>query len=311
MSGSDERAAMKDKLEQHHGLQLSALMDGELAPDEARFLLRRLQHDGELAGCWERWQLAGEVMRGRAGVLLPEGFAGRVATALHAEVPAAPARRAPGLLRWGGAAALAASVAVVALMVPRPAPDPQLGGGAQVAVADTGQVPAPLRTQEPDAAQAIAAAPAAAERSAVERPVVASPSVPSARVLAANERSARATGGDPMPTPANASSRGAASLERSVEAMAPTSPPQLASQVSASQVPATQDPFSDGPLVSRPWPRAVLPQLDNGGALATGLPGNHGSQAPSFYPFEPRLPAQSPEPAVEADADDGSPRAPY
>jgi hypothetical protein len=161
-------------------------------------------------------------------------------------------------------------------------------------------------TPEPDAAQAIAAAPAAVERSAVVRPVAASPSVPGARVLAANERSARATGGDPVPAPSDPSSHGAASRERSIEAMAPASPAQL-----ASQVPATQDPFSDGPLVSRPWPRAVLPQLDNGGALATGLPGNNGSQAPSFYPFEPRLPAQSPEPAGEASRDDGSPLPPY
>lgn len=303
MSGSDERAAMKDKLEQLHGLQLSALMDGELAPDEARFLLRRLQHDGELAGCWERWQLAGEVMRGRAGVLLPDGFAGRVASALHVEeMPAAPSRRAHGLLRWGGAAALAASVAVVALMVPRLAPGPQVAGDAQVVVADAGQVPAPALAPEPHTAQAIAAAPAAVERSAVERPVAASPSVPGARVLAANERSARATGGDPMPVPADPPPRGAASRERSVEAVAPASPPQL-----ASQLPATQDPFSEKPLISRPWPRAVLPQLDNGGALATGLPGNNGSQAPSFYPFEPRLPAQSPESAGEAGPGDGSP----
>lgn len=296
--------SMNDKLEQHHGLQLSALMDGELAPDEARFLLRRLQHDGELAGCWERWQLAGEVMRGRTGALLPDGFAGRVATALHAEVPAAPARRAPGLLRWGGAAALAASVAVVALMVPRPAPDPQVAGDAHVVVADAGQVPAPARAPEPDAAQAIAAAPAAVEPSAVESPVGASSSAPSARVLASNARSARAAGGDPMPALADPSSRGAASPERSVEAMAPISPPRL-----ASEGPATQDPFSDAPLVSRPWPRAVLPQLDNGGVLATGLPGNNGSQAPSFYPFEPRLPAQSPEPAPESAPD--PPQVPY
>ena len=44
-----------DKLDIHHRQQLSALMDGELLADEARFLLRRLQHDRDLAGCWERW----------------------------------------------------------------------------------------------------------------------------------------------------------------------------------------------------------------------------------------------------------------
>ncbi|HSX65013.1 MAG TPA: RseA family anti-sigma factor, partial [Pseudoxanthomonas sp.] len=53
-----------DKLDNHYHLQLSALMDGALAPDQARFLLRRLQHDEELTGCWERWQLLGDVLRG-------------------------------------------------------------------------------------------------------------------------------------------------------------------------------------------------------------------------------------------------------
>ena len=39
-----------DKLDLHQRQQLSALVDGELAPDQARFLLRRLQHDAELSG---------------------------------------------------------------------------------------------------------------------------------------------------------------------------------------------------------------------------------------------------------------------
>ena len=46
--------------------QLSALMDGALPEDQTRFLLRRLQHDAELAGSWDRWRTAGEVMRGLA-----------------------------------------------------------------------------------------------------------------------------------------------------------------------------------------------------------------------------------------------------
>ena len=61
-----------DKLDIHHRQQLSALMDGELLADEARFLLRRLQHDRDLAGCWERWQLCGDVLRGRAQAPAPE-----------------------------------------------------------------------------------------------------------------------------------------------------------------------------------------------------------------------------------------------
>ena len=57
------------RLDQRHREQLSALVDGELGADEARFLLRRMEHDPELAGCQERWQLLGDVMRGQASAL--------------------------------------------------------------------------------------------------------------------------------------------------------------------------------------------------------------------------------------------------
>src|SRR3546814_12877083 len=71
-----------DKLDDHHRQQLSAMLDGELLPDQAKFMLRRLEHDGELAACWERWQVCGEVMRGRQGALLPADFSRRVAAAI-------------------------------------------------------------------------------------------------------------------------------------------------------------------------------------------------------------------------------------
>ena len=64
-----------DKLLLFHRQQLSAMLDGELSPDEAKFMLRRLQHDGELAACWERWQVCGDVLRGRHHALLPSDFA--------------------------------------------------------------------------------------------------------------------------------------------------------------------------------------------------------------------------------------------
>ena len=44
------------KLSLQQRQQLSALVDGDLAPDQAAFLLRRLGHDAELAGRWQRWQ---------------------------------------------------------------------------------------------------------------------------------------------------------------------------------------------------------------------------------------------------------------
>ncbi|HEL5041801.1 TPA: sigma-E factor negative regulatory protein, partial [Stenotrophomonas maltophilia] len=72
-------------MDQRHREQLSALVDGELGADEARFLLRRMEHDPELAGCQERWQLLGDVMRGQASALAPAGFSAAVAAAIAAE----------------------------------------------------------------------------------------------------------------------------------------------------------------------------------------------------------------------------------
>src|SRR5690606_7335926 len=111
----------------YHRRQLSAMLDGELSPDEAKFMLRRLQHDGELAACWERWQVCGDMLRGRQDALLPADFASRVAQAIAGgadaiAVETAPSR-APRLLRWGGGAALAASVALVAVFATRQLPD--------------------------------------------------------------------------------------------------------------------------------------------------------------------------------------------
>ncbi|WP_043088718.1 sigma-E factor negative regulatory protein, partial [Xanthomonas citri] len=71
-----------DKFELHYRQQLSALVDGELSADESRFLLRRLAHDEELAGCHERWQLCGDVLRGAASAPAPLDFAARVRGAI-------------------------------------------------------------------------------------------------------------------------------------------------------------------------------------------------------------------------------------
>ncbi|HEY9254277.1 MAG TPA: RseA family anti-sigma factor, partial [Stenotrophomonas sp.] len=75
---SQQPSQSSDKFEVHYRQQLSALIDGELPADEARFLLRRLQHDEELSGCHERWQLCGDVLRGMASAPAPADFAARV-----------------------------------------------------------------------------------------------------------------------------------------------------------------------------------------------------------------------------------------
>src|SRR5690606_20723883 len=141
----DFELAPPDRLEAHYRRQLSAMLDGELSPDQARFMLRRLQHDRELAARWERWQVCGDVLRGRGHALLPADFSSRVAAAIAAPQTAGTAQAAASagsarphrLLRWGGGA-LAASVALVALLMARQLPDaqaPELVEAASVAKA--------------------------------------------------------------------------------------------------------------------------------------------------------------------------------
>nr|WP_238389729.1 sigma-E factor negative regulatory protein [Pseudoxanthomonas koreensis] len=273
-----------DKFELHYRQQLSALVDGELAPDEARFLLRRLEHDGELAGRRERWQLCGDVLRGQVRRAADPALAGRVAAAIAA-APAleasqprvANAGRSPSWIRWGGGgAALAASVAVVAMLVGRQD------------IADPVPVPAVVQQQVLPATEAVLAA---ASPVAAPAPVVTSPaprSAPRQVAVAATPRAVRA----PV-------RRAEARELPDVAQIHAASLADAASAVPAAAV--DTDPFaSSHPLQARPWPRAVLPGTSAGGYAASlgslqGT-GGHAAQAQepvgAFYPFDPRLPAQ-------------------
>ena len=269
-----------DKLELHHRQQLSALMDGDLAPDAARFLLRRLQHDDELKASWERWQLCGDVLRGRAQAPAPSGFAERVGAAIAAESrpagqPAATPRRA--LARWGGGA-LAASVAVLALFLGRPqAPEPEAA-------------PAGLASQ-PAATQPVApiAAPAAAAPATLASDAVAS-------LPRATSRGPRGSATRNQQV-ARASARRAPSRERATGTLVKPETTLVAS------APLAHDPFRPTRPVgaepaSRPWPRSMLQQYP---AASGAFNASYGSRrdAQAFYPFEPRLPPAQPEPAQD------------
>jgi len=110
--------------------QLSTLVDGELERDQTRFLLRRVASDPSLPLRWERYHVARQVLRRQELFVLRPGFAATVMEQLAQE----PALRARGgqWLRWGAGGAIAASVAVAALVLTRPA-GPQPGTAPTVA----------------------------------------------------------------------------------------------------------------------------------------------------------------------------------
>lgn len=95
--------------------QLSAFADGELAADEQRFLLRRLLQDAALRDAYGRYELIRGCLRGQA----PHGgtLVTRVMAAIGDEPLAAGRRR---WLRPALGAAMAATVAALALVVVAP-----------------------------------------------------------------------------------------------------------------------------------------------------------------------------------------------
>jgi sigma-E factor negative regulatory protein RseA len=140
--------------------QLSALMDGELARDQLRFLLRRLDAEPELADTWSRYQLASSILR-RQGALPRADIAGAVLSRLRADGRATRRRRALALARWLGGGAIAAAVAVFALVATTPPTreNPSLGGlaGTPSSIANSGATAAhaafPPLLLNPDLAQ--------------------------------------------------------------------------------------------------------------------------------------------------------------
>lgn len=295
-------ALMQDKLETHCRQQLSALVDGALPPDEARFLLRRLQHDGALAGRWERWQVYGECMRGGVSQLLPADFSQRVCAALEAEdaraVPMAAVRGArPMWTRWAGGAALAASVAMAAFVVVQRDPQAAASGAVQVA----SSVPATAPDAGASSVRTAGGVPApTAGETALQSGATAGTVLLAARELP--RRTATRTTAAVRPVQS-------AAVQRPVETLLPAYPQQAAMQtvaVSDAGVGASpqsgRDPFGmDMPADPRPWPRAVLPGVGQGGfSVGYGAPS---SDAGAFEYFEPTLPAERAQPVAAPSAE--------
>jgi negative regulator of sigma E activity len=246
---------------------LSALFDGELGGDAARFALKRLDHDREWRQACERWSLVGDVMRAQGQALLPAGFPARMrATAVARPV----AKTMPRWAAWGGVG-LAASVAAVALFFAR----------------QTAQIDSPAQTPAPLVATA---------------PAQPAPQQPTAPKSQEGQGAAQlASAGLVVAEVSRQGSQRARASQRSRNAQAPLrkAPAPITATAQAPETAiaaapllqhAASTPFT-GETVARPWPRAVLPQLSGNGALTTDF----GNASPSFYPFDPRLPDERSE----------------
>ena len=273
-----------DKIDLHYQQQLSAWMDGDLQSDQARFLLRRLQHDAELTGRLERWQLCGDALRGNAQALAPPGFAERVAAAVAVAPPSAAAsgphaeRPRRSLRVWGGGA-LAASVAAIALLVVRQ----QVPDQAPMPVVANPSPATANRAEPPTATAATALAAASGAVAAAPRRQAAS--VQRRSTSRAQQTASRRVASAQLP-------------ERAVAAAAVAVPVVHALAGAATAAPSQRDPFSSVQInapAARPWPRAVLPQYpSSSGGFNAGFSSDHAAQ--SFYPFEPRVTERLPVP---------------
>lgn len=291
-----------DSTSNHHPLHprderetLSALFDGELPGDAARFALKRLDHDAEWREACGRWQMIGDALRGEATSAAPTGFASGVMRMLDAEAQAAVAsadaeRRvaastaASSRLRWIGGAALAASVAMAAVLVVRPVSETSAPGrqvvAAPTATPATTRVPAASPASAPASVPAFAASnPSATSTAAADVPATTS----SPRVAKRSSRAERAARRPTAPV-RNEAIETATVVARVMPAPVTTGRP-------------FHPPVDD--IVTRPWPRSVL-SGDSAGALTVGFGSTSSTPSSSLYPFEPRLPESQPvRPAAE------------
>lgn len=282
----------------HHALQprddretLSALFDGELSADAMRFALKRLDHDAGWRDTCGRWQVIGDALRGEPSAAARPDFAAGVMRMLvderqaaFAGVPASMQQASPSPIvsrrRWVGGAALAASVAMAAVLVARPFSEPTTpASGSEVVVSSSSSQP-PSQA-EPASASLDSNVPTTAAAPGQVRSVA----VADAPQSATSRRNART---------ARVPSRPA----RVVPASAPPSTAEAGVAVATATPETGRQPFHPpaDDIVTRPWPRAVLTDSAAAGALTVDF--GSGTGSPSFYPFEPRLPSQEPDPAT-------------
>jgi negative regulator of sigma E activity len=137
--------------------QLSALLDGELAPEETELLMKRLARDSGLRATLGRYALCGEALRATAPFSRPRAdLASRISAAIMADPTPAPVARTPsrvvGWLKPVAGLAVAATVAALAVLVLGRAPGSGTVAPSVVAVNATPTAPLATAVTTPTAA---------------------------------------------------------------------------------------------------------------------------------------------------------------
>lgn len=274
-----------------HREQLSAMMDGALSADEAKFLLRRMEHDDALADCWERWQFVGAALRGQTHRALPADFSRRVGRAIADDLAMVAAHepllavavqghaRGP-LLRWGGGAALAASVALAALIGTRMLSVPD-GKSSAAASTTTAAVPTPVpASPQPTPVPIVAGVAPRPLDHPVSDSLIAEAGA--AVVLAALSSTDRRSASRPRIVARDQAI--AVSSAASATAGASARVAATAGMTAVASAPAQTE------ITSKPWPRALVPGASMNGEVTAGFEG-----APILHPFQPRLDSLAPQ----------------
>ena len=140
---------------------LSSLMDGELSRDAGLFLTRRLFSDEEMCEKWERYHLVRDCIRQPGSKQVVTGLNVRMSSSLDAEeVPTVSVWRSNRWLKPVSGLAIAASVALMAIVVTAPQPG-QTPGEADTALATPPSQPfvSPNALARSPASQAVSYAP--------------------------------------------------------------------------------------------------------------------------------------------------------
>ena len=139
--------------------KISALLDGEADDLERERVLRAMDSDPELSATWERYHLFGTAIRHELEVMASPEVAQRIHAQLRDEVPVRPGVGAllhsRNVLKLGAGAAIAATVAAVALLNLQPILKPSTDLVAKSPLSNSGTRLADTRQARPEQLNAL------------------------------------------------------------------------------------------------------------------------------------------------------------